>query len=122
VEQDGTATSREPANCLITADGGGSNSHRSRLWKLSLQQLADDLEFEALRLPFATGTEQVDKDRASIVQFHHAKLAWAALGQSPGHRHLIGSTTTRAGLLVKPRWTPTNMTPRSKSATNNLLA
>jgi hypothetical protein len=28
---------------LITADGGGSNSHRSRLWKLSLQGLADEL-------------------------------------------------------------------------------
>ena len=28
---------------LITADGGGSNSHRSRLWKVSLQKLADEL-------------------------------------------------------------------------------
>ena len=28
---------------LITADGGGSNSHRSRLWKVSLQELADEL-------------------------------------------------------------------------------
>ena len=31
---------------LITADGGGSNSHRSRLWKVSLQTLADDLELK----------------------------------------------------------------------------
>jgi hypothetical protein len=30
---------------LITADGGGSNSHRSRLWKVSLQNLADELEW-----------------------------------------------------------------------------
>jgi hypothetical protein len=30
---------------LITADGGGSNGYRQRLWKLELQRLADELGF-----------------------------------------------------------------------------
>ena len=34
---------------LITADGGGSNGHRTRLWKVSLQELADELGTDAHR-------------------------------------------------------------------------
>ena len=33
----------EAAELLVTVDGGGSNSIRSRLWKIGLQELADDL-------------------------------------------------------------------------------
>ena len=41
---------------LITADGGGSNSHRSRLWKVSLQGLADELGIRLFVCHFPPGT------------------------------------------------------------------
>ncbi len=40
----GTTRYRNPKRLLITADCGGSNGYRSRLWKLKLQELADELE------------------------------------------------------------------------------
>ena len=41
---------------LITADGGGSNSSRTRLWKTSLQQLANELKLEITVCHFPPGT------------------------------------------------------------------
>lgn len=43
---------------LITADGGGSNSSRSRLWKVSLQELADDLGLKLFVCHFPPGTSK----------------------------------------------------------------
>jgi len=48
---------------LITADGGGSNGSRLRLWKLELQKLADENGFGHCRLPFPAGDQQVEQDR-----------------------------------------------------------
>ena len=47
---------------LITADGGGSNGSRVRLWKLELQQLADETGLDDQRLPLAARHEQVEQD------------------------------------------------------------
>ena len=60
---------------LITADGGGSNGSRVRLWKLELQKLADEtgLGFAGLSLP--AGNLEVEQDRAPHVLPHHAELA-----------------------------------------------
>jgi Rhodopirellula transposase DDE domain len=46
---------------LITADGGGSNSCRSRLWKVALQKLADDMELKLLVCHFPPGTSKWNK-------------------------------------------------------------
>jgi hypothetical protein len=56
---------------MITADGGGSNGSRLRLWKWSLQQLADEtgLIIEVCHY------FQVEQDRASHVLLHHPELA-----------------------------------------------
>lgn len=43
VAADGAAAVPEATELLVTADGGGSNASRSRLWKGELQKLADDL-------------------------------------------------------------------------------
>ena len=47
---------------LITADGGGSNGNRSRLWKWALQQLANDLNLALCDLPLPAGHEQMEQD------------------------------------------------------------
>src|SRR5512142_2681530 len=43
---------------LITADSGGSNSHRSRLWKVAIQELADLLGFPISVCHFPPGTSK----------------------------------------------------------------
>ena len=63
---------RFPRACelLITADGGGSNSYRSRLWKVALQQLADHLELCFVRLPFFhRGTSKWNKIEHRLFSF-----------------------------------------------------
>ena len=47
---------------LITADGGGSNGWRLRLWKLELQTLADDIGVPHRGLPFPAWDQQMEQD------------------------------------------------------------
>ncbi len=75
-------------NLMITADGGGSNGSRLRLWKLALQQLADETGLIDSGLPDYPpgGLRRMEQDRASHVLPHHAELARDATPQPP-HRH-----------------------------------
>jgi len=69
----------------VTADGGGSNSSRSRLWKVSLQALADELDLRLHVCHFlSAGYEQVEQDRASTLQLHDSELA-RTLTDKPSH-------------------------------------
>ena len=71
----------------ITADCGGSNGARVRLWKAELQKLADTTGLNAARQPLSAGYLEVEQDRASAVLPHHSELAWPAAGESSGgHR------------------------------------
>jgi hypothetical protein len=54
---------------LITADGGGSNSHRSRLWKVSLQGLADELGIRLFVCHFPPGTSKWNKIEHRLFSF-----------------------------------------------------
>src|SRR6476646_10965672 len=51
----------EAAELLVTVDGGGSNSIRSRLWKVGLQELADDLGLRITVCHFPPGTSKWNK-------------------------------------------------------------
>ena len=54
---------------LITADGGGSNSSRSRLWKVALQHLADDLGMKLFVCHFPPGTSKWNKIEHRLFSF-----------------------------------------------------
>ena len=71
---------------LITADGGGSNSHRSRLVEGVAAGTGRRTGADAVRLPLPAGHQQVEQDRASAVQLHHPELARPAAGQPPSDR------------------------------------
>ena len=71
---------------LITADCGGSNGYRVRLWKVELQKLADELGIDDPGLSFSARHQQVEQDRASDVLPHHPELAGTPLGQPRGRR------------------------------------
>jgi transposase len=90
----------EAQRILITADGGGSNSSRSRLWKKELQKLSNDigLIIEVCHFPPATSKWNKIEHRlfSQIAQNWRGKplLSYVVIV------NLIGSTTTTKGLKV----------------------
>ena len=86
---------------LITADGGGSNASRSRLWKVALQDLALRLKMPIQVCHFPPGTSKWNKIEHRM--FCHITQNWRG---RPLMSHdiiieLIANTTTRAGLKIR---------------------
>lgn len=86
---------------LITADGGGSNGSRVRLWKWELQQLADEIGLGISVCHFPPGTSKWNK-------IEHRLFAWISenwrgkpLVSYAVILKLIAATTTEAGLTVQ---------------------
>lgn len=86
---------------LITADGGGSNGSRSRLWKLCLQELADELRLPLRVCHFPPGTSKWNKIEHRLFSFITQNWRGRPLVSHQTIVNLIASTTTRAGLTVK---------------------
>ena len=86
---------------LITADGGGSNSSRSRLWKLALQQLANDLDMPLHVCHFPPGTSKWNKIEHRLFSFITQNWRGRPLVSHQAIVSLIAATTTRSGLVVK---------------------
>jgi Rhodopirellula transposase DDE domain len=91
----------EAKELLITADCGGSNGNRCRLWKVQLQGLADELGLKLSVCHFPPGTSKWNKIEHRM--FCHITENWR--GQPlVSHQvvvNLIGSTRTRTGLQIK---------------------
>ena len=85
---------------LITADSGGSNGHRTRLWKYELQKLSDQLGLEVEVCHFPPGTSKWNKIEHRL--FCHITRTWRGqpLESLDIVVKLIGSTRTEAGLDV----------------------
>jgi len=85
---------------LITADGGGSNGSRCRLWKLELQRLVDELQIEISVCHFPPGTSKWNKIEHRM--FSHITKNWRGrpLTSHEVIVNLISNTTTRAGLEI----------------------
>jgi hypothetical protein len=92
---------KDATKLYITADGGGSNSSRSRLWKQELQHLANvtGLEIHVSHLP--PGTSKWNKIEHRL--FSQITMNWRGrpLATLETVVSLIGSTTTATGLRVK---------------------
>ena len=86
---------------LITADGGGSNGHRSRLWKVSLQELANELGLRLFVCHFTPGTSKWNKIEHRLFSFITQNWRAHPLVSHETIVNLIASTTTRTGLVVK---------------------
>lgn len=86
---------------LITADGGGSNGARVRLWKIELQKLADEtgLAISVCHLP--PGTSKWNKIEHRLFSFISMNWRGRPLISHEVIVNLIGSTTTRSGLAVR---------------------
>jgi len=86
---------------LITADGGGSNSSRNRLWKKSLQELADELEMTLQMCHFPPGTSKWNKIEHRLFCFITKNWRGRPLTTYEVIVNLIASTTTKTGLVVR---------------------
>ncbi len=86
---------------LITADGGGSNGPRSRLWKWVLQRMADDFDLTLSVCHFPPGTSKWNKIEHRLFSFISQNWRGKPLVSHHAIVNLIAATTTRAGLHVK---------------------
>lgn len=86
---------------LITADGGGSNSSRNRLWKVVLQRLADELNLSLQVCHFPPGTSKWNKIEHRLFCFITKNWRGRPLITYKTVVNLIASTTTKTGLRVK---------------------
>jgi hypothetical protein len=90
----------------ITADGGGSNSHRNRLWKVALQELADDIGLKLRVCHFPPGTSKWNKIEHRL--FCQITKNWRGrpLTSYEVIVQLIASTKTVTGLTVQAALDP----------------
>jgi hypothetical protein len=86
---------------LITADGGGSNSSRTRLWKVALQKLADDIGLTLTVSHFPPGTSKWNKVEHRLFSFITNNWRGKPLVSHQAIVNLIASTKTTKGLIVK---------------------
>ena len=91
----------EAKRLMITADAGGSNGPRLRLWKRELQRLANEIGIEIAVSHFPPGTSKWNKIEHRLFSF--ISLNWRAkpLVSYRAIVNLISSTTTRTGLSVR---------------------
>jgi hypothetical protein len=92
---------------LITADGGGSNGSRLRLWKVELQTLADELKMPISVCHFPPGTSKWNKIEHRLFSFITKNWRGKPLITHQVIVNLIAATTTKAGLKVRAAIDPT---------------
>jgi hypothetical protein len=86
---------------LITADGGGSNGSRVRLWKLELQRLASETGLRIAVCHFPPGTSKWNKIEHRLFSFISQNWRGRPLVSHEVVVNLIAATTTETGLEVK---------------------
>lgn len=111
----------DASELTITADGGGSNGHRVRLWKLELSRLASEIGMSIRVCHFPPGTSKWNKIEHRLFSF--ITMNWRA---KPLISHevvvnLIASTKTRSGLTVRAEL-DTNSYPKGVAVSNVDLA
>ncbi len=84
----------------ITADCGGSNGNRTRLWKTELQRLADETGLQIRVCHFPPGTSKWNKIEHRLFSFISRNWRAKPLVSLQVIVSLIGATTTRTGLEV----------------------
>ena len=97
----GRAAYPEAKQLLITADAGGSNGSRNRLWKVELQKLADDTGLTIMVCHFPPGTSKWNTIEPRM--FSHISMNWRGkpLTSLAVIVNLIARTTTGTGLRIR---------------------
>jgi Rhodopirellula transposase DDE domain len=100
-KMDGRRRYSRARRLLICADGGGSNSSRTRAWKIQVQELADEIGVPITVCHFPPGTSKWNRVEHRL--FSYISLTWRGqpLWSYESIINLIGTTRTRTGLKVK---------------------
>jgi transposase len=97
----GHLTYPKAKHLLITADSGGSNGARVRLWKVELQKLADETEMEITVCHLPPGTSKWNKIEHRLFSFISQNWRGKPLISHEVIVQLIAATTTKHGLKVR---------------------
>lgn len=100
-QQMGEETYPHATKLLITADGGGSNSTRSRLWKKELQLFATETGLEINVCHYPPGTSKWNKIEHRLFSFISKNWRGKPLTSLETIVSLIANTTTEKGLEVR---------------------
>ena len=100
-QQAGKARYPQAQRVLITADGGGSNGSRVRLWKWELQRLADETGLSISVCHFPPGTSKWNKVEHRLFAFISQNWRGKPLVSYAVILSLIAATTTTTGLTVE---------------------
>lgn len=100
-QQMGSKIDPAATQLLITADGGGSHGSRCRLWKLKLQELADETGLRITVCHFPPGTSQWNKIEHRMCCHITENWRGRPLVDHEVVVNLIGSTTTETGLEIR---------------------
>jgi Rhodopirellula transposase DDE domain len=113
----GKQTYPKAKRLLITADGGGSNGHRIRLWKIELQRFANEQGIEISVCHFPPGTSKWNKIEHRM--FSHISMNWRGkpLTSHEVIVNLIANTTTCQGLQIQAEL-DTNIYPKGTKVTD----
>ena len=94
---------RKAKRLLITADAGGSNGPKVRLWKVELQKFADEIRLPIMVSHFPPGTSKWNKIEHRLFSFISQNWRGKPLTSYRVIVSLIAATTTSTGLKVKAK-------------------
>jgi hypothetical protein len=97
----GTVSYPQATHLLITADGGGSNGSRVRLWKTELQRLADEIQMAISVSHFPPGTSKWNKIEHRMFSYISQNWRGKPLVSIETIINLIGSTKTKQGFSIQ---------------------
>ena len=104
--QMGRARYPNASSLTITADGGGSNGSRVRLWKVELQKLADELGLAITVCHLPPGTSKWNKIEHRLFSFITMNWRGKPLAMHQAIIQLIAATSTKTGLEVRCQLDP----------------
>ena len=89
---------------MVTADAGGSNSYRNRLWKVELAKLAAETGLDITVCHYPPGTSKWNKIEHRLFSFVTKNWRGRPLTSYRTVVELIGATKTKTGLKVLAEW------------------
>jgi len=117
----GSKIYNKPKRILITADCGGSNGYRVRLWKLELQRLATKTKLPIQVCHFPPGTSKWNRIEHRLFSFISQNWRGIPLISHAVVLNLIAATTTTTGLKIRCELDPT-LYPKGVKVSNEELA
>jgi hypothetical protein len=98
---EGAAEYEHADKIVLTADCGGSNGNRNRLWKYELQKFANEIDKDIQVLHYPPGTSKWNKIEHRMFSFISKNWQGIPLVSTSVIVNLIGSTTTTKGLSIR---------------------